>query len=87
MMFRMNLILKQFLGKRGKYLSSFTSADDRSLSVSRKFYKTIKENFPKQKRKHNVSLNLWHEVNTKLSILWFITNNNRGIIQNPVRMV
>ena len=56
----MNLILKQFLEKRGKCISGFPTGDDRSFSVSRKFSKTFKENFPNHKRKHNVSLNSWH---------------------------
>ena len=74
--------------KLGKYLRSFLSDDDRSLSVSTNFYKNFKENIPNHKRKHNLSLNSWYEVNTKkLSILWLITSKNRGIIQNPVRMV
>ena len=39
--------------------------DNRSLSVSRKFSKNLKENFPNHKRKNNVVFKLWHEVNTK----------------------
>ena len=65
MMFVMNPIFKQVLEKRGKYLSSFLPGDDRSLSISRKFYKKFKENFTNHKLKYNVSVNMWHEVNTK----------------------
>ena len=46
--------------KRGKYIRSLPADDDRSLSVSRKFYNNLKENFLNHKRKHNVSLKLWH---------------------------
>ena len=60
--------------KCGKYLSSFHTDDDRSLSVSRNFSKNIKENFLNQKRKHNVILNLWHEVNTK-KLKYFMVDN------------
>ena len=65
MMSEMNLTLKHFQKQRGKYLSSLPTDDDISLSVSRKFSKKFKENFPNHKRKHNVIINLWHEVNTK----------------------
>ena len=75
-------------GKHGKNLISLPTYDDRSLSVSRNFSKNLKYNFPHYKWKKNVSLNLWHELNTKkLSILWLITNKNHGIIQNPVRII
>ena len=56
--------------ERGKYLISFPSGDDKRLGVSRKFYEKFKENFPNHKRKHNVILNLWHEVNTKNLIIY-----------------
>ena len=62
--------------KRGTYISGFLTDDDRRLSVSRDFSKRFKENFPKHKRKHNVSLNLWHEVNTK-NIEYFMVDNKQ----------
>ena len=88
MMFGVNLTLKEFPKKSGKYLISLPNEDDKSLSVSRKFSKNFKENFPKHKPKYNVSINSWNELNTKiLSILWLITNKNCGIIQNLVSII
>ena len=66
-------------GKRGKYLTSLLTDDDRSLGVSRKFSENFKENFTNYKRKHNAGLNL--------SILFLATNNNCCMIQNPLQMV
>ena len=48
--------------------------DDRILSVLRSFFKQIKENFPNHKQKHNVSLNLWHELNPKKLDCFMIDN-------------
>ena len=59
----------------------------RSLSVSWEFKKDIKYNFPDHKRKHNVSINPWHELNTKKLEYVMVDLKNRGMIQNPVRMV
>ena len=64
-MFEMNLTLKQFQEKHSKYLSSLLTDNDRSLSVQKTFQKIFKENFRNHKRKHNMSLNVWHKVNTK----------------------
>ena len=45
-MFGINLSMKQFQQpKKGKYLSSFLTDDDRSLSASRKFSKHLKKTF------------------------------------------
>ena len=64
MMFGIILKLKQFL-KSCKYLISLPNDEDISLSVSRKFSKHFEENFFNHKQKHNGSLKLWNEVNTK----------------------
>ena len=65
-MFQMNPTLKQFLReKRGKYLSILLNDNDRSLSVSRRFLRNLKERFTNHKRKHNVRLKAWHELNNK----------------------
>ena len=88
MMFGMNQIMKTFLIKCGKYRNSFLTDDDSSLNVSRNFSNIFEENFPNHKRKHNVRLKLWHEVNDpKPELFWLITNNNCGMILNPVRVV
>ena len=68
--------MKQFQDKRGKYLRSLLTDDDISLSVSRNFSKNIKENFPNHEGKHNVSLNLWYEENTK-NLEYFILDNKQ----------
>ena len=66
MMFGMNPTMKHFLiKKRGKYYNSLITDDERILSILRNIYSDLKENFPNHKQKHNVSLKLWHEVNTK----------------------
>ena len=49
---------------------------DISLSVSRKFSDNLKENFLNHKQKHNVSLKLWHEVNTK-KLDYFLVDNKQ----------
>ena len=73
-MFGTNLILKQFLEKRGEYLSNFLTEVDRSLSVSSRFSKTFKDKFTNHKHKQDVILNSWHEVNTK-KLEYFIVDN------------
>ena len=86
MMFGMDLTWKNFLQKCGKYPSSLPTDYDRFLSVSSN-YLNFKDNFPNHKQKNNVSLNPWHEVFIKiLNIFLLITNKNRGIIQNQVRI-
>ena len=82
MMFGKNLILKQFLKKCGKYLSSLPTDDDRSLSVSKRFSKNLKEKFLNYKRKHIASLKLWHEVNTK-KIEYFMVDNKQEPWYDP----
>ena len=48
--------------------------------------KIFNDNSPNHKRKNDVSLSLWHEVNFKtIEYFMFDKNKNRGIIQNPVR--
>ena len=51
--------------KYGEYISSLLTDDNITLSVSRGFSKKFKENFPNHKQKHNMSINLRLEVNTK----------------------
>ena len=46
------------------------------MSISRKISRNLKENFPNHKRKHNVSLKLWHEVNTK-KLEYFLADNKQ----------
>ena len=77
-MFVMNLTLKQFQEKRGKYLSILLTGDDRILSASRKFSKNIIEKFPNHKRKYNVSPISWHEVNTK-NIEYLMVDNKQEL--------
>ena len=65
-MFGIHLTLKQFLKKkRRKHLRILPTDDYKHLSISRRFSKRFKNKFPNHKQKHNMSLNLWHEVNTK----------------------
>ena len=75
-MFGMNPIMKKFPIKRGIYHNSLIKYDDRSLSISRNISRNLKENFLNQKQKHNVSLKLWHEVNTK-TIVYFLVDNKQ----------
>ena len=65
MMFWIYLVLKQFLIKQGKDLSSLLTGDDGSLSFSKSVSNNFKENFPNHKGKHIGSLNSCHEVKTK----------------------
>ena len=51
--------------KRGKYQNSFITDDDRKLIISKNSSSNLKENFLIHKQKHNVSLTLYHEINTK----------------------
>ena len=60
----MNLALKQFLTKHGKYIISLPTDDEKCLSVSRNFSKKTK-NFLNHKQEHNVSLKSWRKVDTK----------------------
>ena len=76
MMSEMNLTLKHFQKQRGKYLSSLPTDDDISLSVSRKFSKKLKYTLSNHKRKHNMSIKLWHEVNTK-KLEYFMVDNKQ----------
>ena len=64
-MFGMNPMMKRFMIKRSKYQNSLHTEDDRSLNVSRRFSKNFKQKFMKHKWKHNASLKMWHEINTK----------------------
>ena len=50
------------------------TGDDRSLGVAKNYSVTIKETFPNHNQKYNVSLNQWHELNTKI-IDYFIVDN------------
>ena len=61
--------------KSGRYHNIFLTDDDRSLSISRNFSSILKENFPNHKRKHNLSITLWHELNIKKPE--FFLNNKR----------
>ena len=47
--------------KRGKYQNSFLTDDDRNLIVSKNISNNFKETFHNYKRKHNVSLTVYHE--------------------------
>ena len=60
------------------YHSSFLTGDDISLSVSRNFSNNSKENLLNHKRKHNVSLKLWHELNTK-KLQYFMVDNKQEL--------
>ena len=60
--------------KRGEYLISLITDDDRSLSVLRKFSKKFKESFPSHTGKHNLSLNLWNDLNTKIFDYFMMDN-------------
>ena len=51
--------------KHGKYHNFLLTDNDRSLIISRKISRNLKESFPNHKQKHNLSIKLWHEVNTK----------------------
>ena len=64
--------------KSGKYHNSLLTDDDKSLSVSRNFSNNFKEKFPNHKRKHNMSLKLWHEVNTK-KLEYFLVDNKQEL--------
>ena len=48
------------------------------MSVSRNFSNNFKEKFPNHKRKHNMSLKLWHEVNTK-ELEYFLVDNKQEL--------
>ena len=62
--------------KRGKYIISLRTDDDKRLSVSRIFSRNNRENFPNHKRKHNVSQSLCHEVHTK-TLDYFMVDNKQ----------
>ena len=66
-------------GKNGKHPSSFLIDDDRSLSFSSKFYNLFKDIFPNYKWKHNVSINLWHEVYNK-NLEYFMVDNKQELL-------
>ena len=51
--------------KCGKYQNSLLTDDDIKLIIPRKYSGNFKYNFPDHKRKHNVSLTLYHETNKK----------------------
>ena len=63
-------------GKRDKYHRIFLTDDDRTLSVSRNLSNNFKWNFTNHKHKHNVSLNLFHEINTK-NIEYFMVDHKQ----------
>ena len=65
MMFGMNTTSRKFLKKSGTYQNSLIIDDDRKLIISGQDSRNIKENFPNQTQKYNVSLTLYHEANNK----------------------
>ena len=53
--------------------------------VSSKSSNKWKRNFPHHKQRLYVNLNIFHKNTKNLSVFWLITNNNCGIIINPVQ--
>ena len=51
--------------KRGKFTNRFLSEDDIKEMIYRKASTKLKYDFPENKRKHNASLTVFHETNTK----------------------
>ena len=60
--------------KRGIFLSRFITEDAGKQMTSRKVYRMMKYNFLSNKRKHNVSLTVFHEINTK-TLEGFLVDN------------
>ena len=65
MIFTMYTTIKKFPKKCGKFRNSLITGKDRKMMISRKSSNKLKYFFPKHKQKHNVSLKLYHETNTK----------------------
>ena len=66
MMFGMNTTIRKFLIKNAVNIkNSLINYDDIKLIISRQSYRNLKDNFTNHKQKHNVSLTLNHETNTK----------------------
>ena len=51
--------------KRGKFTNSFISEVDRKYMISGKAYRKLKNNLLENKRKHNASITMFYETNTK----------------------
>ena len=51
--------------KHRKFLNRFIYEDDRKEIICRKASRKLKDNLPDNKRKHNVSLTVFQETNTK----------------------
>ena len=73
-MFGINRMTKQVKKKRIKSNRSLFTDDESRMMVSRNSSYELKHNFPHHQRKLNVSLNLFHEENTK-TIDYFLADN------------
>ena len=63
--------------KRGEFLNSLIADNDRNLTISSNSSRNLKDNLPTNKHKHNASLTLYHETNTKkFDNFWSIKNQN-----------
>ena len=69
---------KQVIGKKhGKQQNSFLTDDSIKLINPKNISRSLKEDFQNHKRKHNVSLTLYHEKYTKkLEVFLLIKNQN-----------
>ena len=70
-----------------EYQNSLLTGNDRNLNMSWNYSRNLKENFSNHKRKHNVSLSLYHETNIKIIEFFLVDNKTEYFYESEVKVL